>query len=325
METIRACSIWRALEVIGDVPVLLVLEQSFLGTSSFEAIVEKTGLPRSVVSDRLKKLVAEDCLGKNVARASRRAKYQLTEKGRDLFPIALAMLFWQHRWETGKRKFIVRIHHSRCGRSIEPRPACDHCAEEIKAHEVDWKPGPGLAQVAPDYSRRRRPSKSITARREGGALVDTLIGIFGDRWSTLIVRAMFTGIHRFDQIQQDTLMASNILSGRIDELIESGILCATLYNDHPPRHEYRLTGKGRDLYPVILGMLQWGDKYYAAEQGPPLLLQHRICDKPLTMVMACSVCAEELRAGELDFSIEAITGADIEANAAGTNTAKRKA
>ncbi|MEJ6595980.1 helix-turn-helix domain-containing protein [Parasphingorhabdus sp.] len=300
-ETIRACSIWRALEIVGDVPVLLIMERAFLGTNTFEAFVDETGVPRSVVSGRLKKLVDEDCLVKKPEPKGRRRFYRLTEKGRDLFPVALAMLGWQHRWESGERGFTVQLVHKTCEHVAEPRATCQSCTGGIDPRDVDWKAGPGLAQVVPDYSTRRRPSKAVTARRDKGTLVDTVISLYGDRWSTLIVRAMFSGFHRFDRIQADTQMAPNILSGRITDLIDRGILHASQYCDLPPRYEYRLTEKGRALYPVILSLLQWGDCYYADKKGPPLLLAHRPCHSPLEMVMACDHCDEPLRIDEVTF------------------------
>jgi len=247
-ETIRACSIWRALEVVGDVPVLLIMERAFLGTNTFETFVEETGVPRSVVSDRLKKLVGADCLVKKPEPKGRRRFYRLTEKGRALFPTALAMLGWQHRWEPGERGFTVQLLHKTCGCTAEPSATCNSCTKEIDPRDVDWEAGPGLTQVVPDYTTRRRPSK--TFRRDKISLVDTVIGLYGDRWSTLIVRSMFSGFHRFDQIQKDTQMAPNILSGRIVELIDRDILHTTQYCDLPPRYEYRLTEKGRALYQI---------------------------------------------------------------------------
>ena len=301
LETIRACSIWRALEVVGDVPVLLIMERAFLGTNRFDAFVDETGVPRSVISDRLKKLVHEECLVKRPEPKGRRSFYRLTEKGRNLFPVALAMLGWQHRWEPGEPGFTVQLVHRNCGHVTEPRAACKSCGGDIDPRDVAWEAGPGLAQVQPLYNVRRRPSKAIGSRPGNAALVDTVIGLYGDRWSTLIIRSMFSGFHRFDQILEDTLMAPNILSGRINELIDRGILHASQYCDLPPRYEYHLTEKGRALYPVILSLLQWGDRHYADEKGPPLLLTHKSCGSPLAMEIVCDHCSGPLRLDEIAF------------------------
>lgn len=303
--TIRACSIWRALEVVGDVPVLLIMEQAFLGVHGFDEFVARTGLARSVVNGRLKKLVEEDCLAKRPKKAGRGFHYMLTPKGRDQFPNALMMLRWQHKWEAASRDFQVRLFHATCGSATEPVPVCSCCRAEIDPREVTWREGPGLVQVTPAYERRRFCG-DVGARRPGGRpLVDTMIELFGDRWATLVVRAMFTRIHRFDDIQRDTLMATNILTGRLDRLVKQGILRAVPYSTHADRYEYRLTDKGRDLYPVILALLQWGDRWFSDERGPPVLLTHSPCGNDLKMIVACSQCGDELALSNSSFKIRA--------------------
>ena len=145
----------------------------------------------------------------------------------------------------------------------------------------------------------------MTARRTSGRpLVDTMIELFGDRWATLVVRAMFTRINRFDDIQRDTLMATNILTGRLERLIRQGILRTIPYSAHADRVEYRLTEKGRDLYPVLLALLQWGDRWFADDRGPPLILTHKPCGHDLRMIVACNHCDGEIGIHNLTFEIE---------------------
>lgn len=297
-ETIRACSIWRALDVVGDVPVLLIIEQAFLGRRRFDDFVNQTGLARSVVSDRLAKLVEAGVLSKA---AQRQSGYALTEMGRGLFPVALMILRWQRRWEPGERGFSVRLVHRSCGMAMDPVPQCTACKGEIDPRAVDWAPGPGLAQVTPAYTRRRQQTASASAKRANRTMIDSVIELFGDRWATLVVRACFTGIHRFDEIQRDTLMATNILSGRIERLLAQGIIKAVPYSAHQDRFEYRLTEKGRDLYPVLLALLQWGDRWFADEKGPPLLLTHKPCSSGLLMTPCCSQCGEALDTNGIAF------------------------
>ena len=128
-ETIRACSIWRALEVVGDVPTLLILEQAFLGRRRFQDFVTETGIARSVINQRLERLVDADVLEKSI---ERRGGYRLTAKGKGLFPVALMILRWQHIWEADERGFRVRLVHRDCGAEIEPIPACAHCDQPLK-------------------------------------------------------------------------------------------------------------------------------------------------------------------------------------------------
>lgn len=308
-ETIRACSIWRALEVVGDVPVLLILEQAFLGRHRFDEFVKNTGIARSVISNRLEKLVEVEVLSKQ---QQRRAGYRLTEKGRDLFPVALMILGWQHRWESAERSFTVELVHQLCGHKMVPVAACGHCHGKIDPRQVGWKPGPGLNQVTPHYGRRRMQTANAIAKRGNRTMVDSVIELFGDRWATLVVRACFTDIHRFDDIQRDTLMASNILADRLERLLAKGIIRAIPYSTHQDRFEYRLTEKGRDLYPVLLALLEWGDAWFADDQGPPLLLTHQPCGHALQMLTVCCQCEGQLNTANtrFEFSDHGLPGAD---------------
>ena len=297
-ETIRACSIWRALEVVGDVPVLLILEQAFLGRHKFDEFVVETGISRSVISTRLGKLVVANVLDKLTAR---RAGYRLTEKGRGLFPVALMILRWQHRWESDARSFAVELVHRDCGKPMVPNAKCNHCAVEIDPRQVSWEPGPGLSQITPIYGRRRKQTAAATTKRGNRTMVDSVIELFGDRWATLVVRACFTRITRFDEIQRDTLMSSNILADRLERLKAQGIILARPYSKHQDRFEYRLTEKGRDLYPVLLALLQWGDVWYADRKGPPLILRHEACGHRLELLPTCSVCSGPLSYANITF------------------------
>ena len=92
--------------------------------------------------------------------------------------------------------------------------------------------------------------------------------VVGEWWSLLIVRDAFLGCTRFDQFQERLGISRNILHQRLARLVEAGILEKVAYSEHPPRYDYRLTAKGRDLWPVLTTMRQWGDKH-AAPNGPP--------------------------------------------------------
>ena len=100
--------------------------------------------------------------------------------------------------------------------------------------------------------------------------------VVGERWSLLIVRDVFLGLRRFDEIQAELGIARNVLQARLTRLVEQGVLEKRLYSEHPPRFEYRLTDKGLDLWPSMVALMQWGNRY-GAPDGPPVLLEHRGC------------------------------------------------
>lgn len=122
--------------------------------------------------------------------------------------------------------------------------------------------------------------------------------VVGEWWSMLIIRDAFLGITRFDQFQRRLGISRNVLNQRLTRLVEEGILDKVPYSEHPPRHDYRLTAKGRDLWPVLTAMRQWGDQY-AAPGGPPLQMTHKGCGEVSDAVMTCSTCGEPLTARDV--------------------------
>ena len=122
--------------------------------------------------------------------------------------------------------------------------------------------------------------------------------VVGEWWSMLIVRDAFLGVRRFDQFQERLGISRNVLNQRLNHLVDAGVLERVPYSEHPPRHEYRLTSKGRDLWPVLTAMRQWGDKH-AAPDGPPLRVVHKGCGKVSQAVLTCSACGESLSARDV--------------------------
>src|SRR5437763_15496916 len=115
----------------------------------------------------------------------------------------------------------------------------------------------------------------------------------GEWWSLLIIRDALLGVRRFDDFQARLGISRNILNVRLLHLVDSGVLDRVQYQDNPPRFEYRLTDKGRDLWHVVTAMRQWGDRWTAPD-GPPLRLRHNSCGRVVKAVPVCSHCGEPL-------------------------------
>ena len=122
--------------------------------------------------------------------------------------------------------------------------------------------------------------------------------VVGEWWSMLIVRDAFLGVSRFDQFQERLGISRNVLNQRLNHLVEKGVLTKIAYSEHPPRYDYRLTERGRDLWPVLTAMRQWGDKY-EAPGGPPIQLVHKGCDHISEAVMTCSECGRRIGARDV--------------------------
>jgi DNA-binding HxlR family transcriptional regulator len=296
---IRTCSIWRALEVVGDTSILLILEASWIGVRRFDDFRARTGLLQTLLSDRLKRLVAAGVMEKGLySTAPPRFEYRMTQKGRDLYWSALMMLRWERKWSTREGRLQLRLRHKTCGQVFDPTPCCLKCGGEISARDIDWEEGPGVGWMAPRYSRRRQQRHAA----EGASnLLVEVAQITGDRWAGLVLRSIFTGLRRFDEIHRDTAMATNILSERLSWLTEMGVIRA--HEVAGRRFEYRLTEKGIDYYPVLLMLLQWGDKYYVSPEGPPLILRHRPDRHELEPAVTCSCCGQAVEPQQVTFEL----------------------
>ena len=123
--------------------------------------------------------------------------------------------------------------------------------------------------------------------------------VLGDRWTMLVMRDAFLRVRRFEDFQRELGIARNVLTDRLNRLVEEGILERVRYQDRPARFEYRLTEKGIDLWPVMMTMMQWGDRYYAPE-GRPRIIRHRDCGGELIDHLKCAKCGAELGARDVE-------------------------
>ena len=118
--------------------------------------------------------------------------------------------------------------------------------------------------------------------------------LIGERWSLLIIRDIFRGHRRFDDLQQGLGIARNVLTNRLDRMVEEGIVEKRQYQDRPPRFEYFLTEKGIDLWPVLVSLLKWGDKHEPGADGVPALVRHKECAGEIDDHFTCMACGERV-------------------------------
>ena len=117
--------------------------------------------------------------------------------------------------------------------------------------------------------------------------------LIGERWTLLVIRDVLSGARRFDQMQRSLGIARNVLASRLERLVDEGILERRPYSHAPPRHEYFLTDKGLDLWPVLVALISWGDKH-AAPTGAPTVIEHKGCGGHMNDRRICERCGEHL-------------------------------
>jgi DNA-binding HxlR family transcriptional regulator len=120
--------------------------------------------------------------------------------------------------------------------------------------------------------------------------IGAAVGILGERPTFLVLREAFNGVRRFDDMQRRTGMPRQVLSQRLARLVAEGLLRKVRYQEsgQRSRDEYRLTDKGLDLYPVLVALMEWGDRYASDADGPPVLLRHRDCGEPVRLQLTCA-------------------------------------
>ncbi|MEU6998884.1 helix-turn-helix domain-containing protein [Nonomuraea sp. NPDC046570] len=126
------------------------------------------------------------------------------------------------------------------------------------------------------------------------------LDVVGEPWSPLILRNVYVGITRFEQLQQSLGISRKVLTERLKWLAENGVLERREYSSRPPRHEYTLTAKGLELCDLLLVMVRWGDRWTAGEAGPPVLYRHHACGEISHVELHCSVCDRPMRATDID-------------------------
>ena len=132
--------------------------------------------------------------------------------------------------------------------------------------------------------------------------ITAALDVIGDRWSLLVMRSVFRGQTRFSDIRDEIGIASNLLTNRLGRLVDEGVLERQLYSQRPKRYEYRLTDAGRDLSPVLISLMQWGDVHRNGGSRPTVLV-HDVCGQQVHNATRCNHCnkvvdATAIRRGE---------------------------
>jgi len=298
----RNCSVARTVAILSDAWTFLVIREAFFGARRFESFRSALRLPRATLTERLKRLTYQGIF-RQVSRSpgSSRLEYRLTQAGLELYPSFMAMMQFGDRWLSGRKGPPLRLVHGLCGCECHPLLACSSCLEPVTARRVNYRNGPGAGYSAFQPQRRsRRSSDSSQYSRGRPSSVSRTLEIIGDRWSFLIIREAFLGARRFERLQNELRIASNILTDRLGHLVSTGIFERHKYQDQPDRYEYRLTEMGMDLYGALIVMMAWGDRWLS-RGGPPIILTHRDCGKDFTPAVICDRCRKPIAAHDMSY------------------------
>lgn len=292
----------RAFTLVGDRWVGLILRDVFLGIRRFEQFRRRSGAARGTLTSRLRTMVDNDLLYRRQYQESpARFEYRLTPKGLALYPFILAVWSWETAWSVETR-IPPDLEHTACGHRARPVFRCRKCRETLHMRDVQYSVGRGSGPAATVPARFQRRSRQAEISDDD---VDRrffhVLDIIGDRWTGLVVAAMYFGLNRYDEIAAALGIATNILADRLKRLVSAGILERVPYQERPLRYRYRMTEKGTALYPIALALHEWATRWLFEGEKPSLLLKHMPCNSRLHPEVACSHCGGELTASNVTF------------------------
>ncbi|MEJ8567888.1 winged helix-turn-helix transcriptional regulator [Elongatibacter sediminis] len=305
-DLILNSAVARAITVIGDRWVGLILRDAFLGIRRFEEFRARSGAARGTLTSRLKALVEHGVLRQVVYQKSpRRFEYRLTPMGIDLYAFILAVWDWETRWSE-ERDIPQKLVHTGCGKLMRPEIHCQACDAPVRMREVRFEAREPSAEAGNIPARFQRRS---TGTRAQSADVDHrffhVLDVIGDRWTGLVLAATFFGLSRYDEIARAIGISTNILSNRLKLLVDAEVLSREPYQKRPLRHRYRLTSKGADLYLTTLEMHAWAERWLMAPDERPLVLRHLPCGHLLETRTVCSACGDPLDVHNVTFERDA--------------------
>jgi len=126
------------------------------------------------------------------------------------------------------------------------------------------------------------------------------LSVVGDRWTMLILKEALMRVRRYEDFLARTGAPRPVLADRLKSLVDDGVLEKRRYSERPDRFEYRLTEKGLDLWPVLISVLRWGDKWMTGKEGPPVEIRHKTCGHAVHPELACPECGDWLTATDME-------------------------
>jgi len=302
---IRASSLTRALDVVGDRWTLLILRDAFLGIRRFEQWQQHLRIARQILADRLRGLVAGGLLTRAPYQAHPpRYDYRLTAMGRGLYPLALMIRRWERHWGTGVDVIVgeMTLFHRSCRSRTEPRCVCGKCGEVVTAEQARFEHRSSEFGEPYLQLRRQRRSKVISSKPPShGLFVQDAIDVLGDRWAYLVLIAAFYRNLRFAELCRTLGIATNILSDRLSRLTDAEILRHKASQGETDGYEYALTEKGLDLFPVIVALSQWGNRWLRGSHKPPSAMYHLPCGSRLRARVVCDNCGDDLYSADVEY------------------------
>jgi DNA-binding HxlR family transcriptional regulator len=286
------------LGALGDEWNLWILRHAIEGCRRYGDWMAHGAISNSVLAARLTRLTDLGVFDKvKYSDRPARFEYVLTARGRSVWPILLTMWAWENSWAPETDIPLPSMRHTACGETFIPILTCGACGDNADRHTVGASLGPSGAwsRSVPAAAGRRR---SAGAKQPTQVLPHTM-ELLGNRWSAAILGALFLGANRFGELSEQTSAPPAMVADRLRRFDDLGVIATS---PNPARSDwvtYNLTDKGEAFFPVIALMIDWGQRWFRAPEGPAIVFRHLTCKKRFTPHLTCSNCSTELRARQV--------------------------
>jgi len=298
----------NGLDVIGDRWTLSILREAFYGCSRFDEFCERISISRATLTRRLRALIENEILYKAPYRESaKRFEYKFTQRGLSLMSSSLLALQWEAEWRDNNNRqsaVIKSLTHKVCGHQLSPKAVCRACKQPVRFDDVEWldmaeQLDTQLQEIRASNARHRKSKTKLDQERLAND--PGLISMVGDRWTILILIACFFNTKKYDAFIKQLNIPSSILAERLKFLSAAQVLKKEAYQSNPPRHEYRLTDKGKSLFPFIMSLRQWVIEQMVTMVPQANRLVHTLCGNPLTIDVICGGCGQKPWPEDIEF------------------------
>ena len=286
------------LGVLGDEWNLWILRHAVAGCRRYGDWIAQGSISNSVLSKRLTQLTELGLLDK-VRYSDRpvRFEYPLTPRGLGVWPVLLSMWAWEQTWSPESSDILPSMRHGTCGATFTPVLVCRACGEPCTRRDVSADLGPSgdwTRSVPASIGRRRS-----TSTRQPSQVLPHTMELLGNRWSAAMIGALFLGARRFGELAERTSAPPAMVADRLHRLEALGVVETSPNPARPNWVTYGLTAKGEAFFPVVALMIDWGQQWFRAPEGPAIRFRHVVCRKDFHPVLHCNVCSQPLRGREV--------------------------
>ncbi len=294
-DALATSTLNHGLQILGDRWTVALILDAFLGVRRFDDWQARLNIPRHTLTQRLKALTGLGLLAQRpYQQRPQRLAYHLTDKGLELYNHVLMMWVWERRWGSRQLALPQRLVHSVCGHAFVPELACTACGAKTGLNDLTFALKINKALQSAPVQRQRSARLTPQESSQMG------LGLRVDRWSILIVAALFLGCHHFDQLSHVLGIGSSVLTRRLGSMVDSGLLlCQTDLID-TRRKVYRLTPASRDLFGYILCFSSWASRHHFHEPSS-ISPTHKGCGQAFVPTVVCSHCHISLHPREVSF------------------------